>query len=72
MVQELRLKPLCPESPVQAQVLDQEAGYVLSAPVGHPPRVPELPHVCVNKGHPRPALSPGLKLFRILKGQHDK
>ena len=30
VVEELGFEPLCAESPVQAQVLDQEAGHVLT------------------------------------------
>ena len=66
VVQQLGLEPLRAQSPVQTQVLDEEAGHVLPSSVGHPARPGQLPHVGINKGHPSPSLTPGLELGLVL------
>ena len=66
VVQQLRLKPLRPQPPVQPEVLHQEAGHILPASVGHPARPLQLPHVGVNKGDPSQTIPPGIKLGLVL------
>ena len=50
MVQEHLLEPHGPQTPVQVQIVDQEGGHVLPAPVRHEAGQRQLPHVRVHEG----------------------
>ena len=56
MSHQLRFKPLCPKSPVQTHVFDEERCNILPATIAHPAGLLQLSHVSIYKWYSSSAL----------------